>query len=110
MITNIDVKNTINSIVEKIKREYKPDKIILFGSYAYGTPNDDSDIDILVVKNTNERPIDRRVTVRRIVSDPSLRIPFESIVLTSSEVKQRLDIGDQFLKEIIEKGKLLYES
>ncbi len=102
------MKNIKAGIIEKIKSEYQPDKIILFGSYAYGTPNRDSDIDLLIIKKTHDRPIDRRVSVARIVSDPERLIPVEPIVLTPKEVNERLKIGDQFLKEILKKGKVLY--
>jgi predicted nucleotidyltransferase len=108
MTTNKEAKKVIVEIVEKIKREYRPKKIILFGSYAYGNPGRDSDIDLLVIKDTQDRPIDRRGVVRMIVSDPKRFIPIEPIVLTPDEVKKRLKIGDQFLKEIIEKGEVLY--
>jgi predicted nucleotidyltransferase len=102
------VEKIIIEIVEKIKREYQPEKIILFGSYAYGTPDRDSDIDMLIVKDTRERLIDRMVAVSRIVSDPDMLIPFEPIVLTPEELNERLKIGDQFIKEILEKGETLY--
>ena len=52
MINDKNIKNLISQIVDKIIREYQPKKIILFGSYAYGEPNEDSDIDLLIVKNT----------------------------------------------------------
>lgn len=103
-----EVKKIILKIVEKIKKEYQPEKIILFGSYAYGTPYRDSDIDLLIIKDTQERPIDRRVAVARIASDSKRLIPFEPLVLTPKEVSERLEIGDQFVEEIIRKGELLY--
>lgn len=103
-----EVKKIILKIVEKIKKEYQPEKIILFGSYAYGTPYRDSDIDLFIIKDTQERPIDRRVRVRKIVSDPKRFIPFEPLVLTPKEVSERLEIGDQFIEEIIRKGEVLY--
>ena len=109
---NIEMKeqNLIQEMIEKIVSEYKPEKIILFGSYAYGYPTDDSDIDLLIIKNTDERPIDRRVSIRRIVADPTRKIPVESIVLTSQELHDRIEIGDQFIREILTKGRILYES
>ena len=103
-----EVKKTIFNMLKKIITEYKPEKIILFGSYAYGIPDIDSDIDLLIIKNTKERPIDRRVCVREIVSDPKRRIPFEPIVLTGEELQKRIEIGDQFIDEILTKGEVLY--
>lgn len=108
MTTDKKVRKTILKIVEKIKKEYQPNRIVLFGSYAYGKPDRDSDIDLLVIKKTHNRPIDRRVAVARIVSDPKRLIPVEPIVLTPKEVNERLKIGDQFIKEILKKGKVLY--
>jgi uncharacterized protein len=108
MIKNIKTRNVILDLVEKIKEGYEPDKIILFGSYAYGNPDNDSDIDLLIIKETQDRPIDRRITVRRMTSDPNRFIPFAPIVLTPDEIQQRLRIGDQFIQEIIEKGEVLY--
>jgi len=109
MNAEIETRNTILHIVDKIKQEYQPDKIILFGSYAYGHPDRDSDIDLLIIKDTSERPIDRRVKVAKIVSDPERFTPLEAIVLTSEEIHERLQIGDQFIKEIIDRGEILYE-
>jgi len=108
MIVNDEVKKIIFNKIEKIKDEYQPDRIILFGSYAYGTPDVDSDVDLLIIKNTQDRPIDRRLAVAKIISDPELLIPFESIVLTPKEIDERLSIGDQFLEEILQKGEILY--
>lgn len=82
--------------------------MVLFGSYAYGTPRPGSDIDLLIVKETSKRFIDRWVTVRRILSDPKRTLPLEVLVLTPQEVSRRLAMGDQFVAEILEKGKVLY--
>lgn len=108
MTADEELRKIILNIVEKIKREYQPEKIILFGSYAYGTPDRDSDIDLLIIKETRDRPIDRRVAVARIASDSKRLIPFEPIVLTPKELSERLEIGDQFIEEIIRKGEVLY--
>lgn len=98
----------IDRIVRQVVDAYQPDKVILFGSYAYGEPDADSDLDLLIIKRTSERFIDRWISVRQIVSDPDSSIPFEPIVLTPKELKERLAIGDQFIEEIVTKGKLLY--
>ena len=108
MTSDAKTRDLILDMVERIKRECNPEKIILFGSHAYGTPDGDSDIDLLIVKDTRDRPIDRSVCVRRIVSDPRRLIPFDPIVLTPAEVQSRLDIGDQVLRQIMEKGEVLY--
>jgi len=108
METLKEVQETIQDIIEKLLAEYAPQKVILFGSYAYGNPRPDSDIDLLIIKDTSERFIDRWVTVRRILSDSERRVPLETLVLTPEELSRRLAIGDQFLSEIVEKGKVLY--
>ncbi|HHT9125821.1 MAG TPA: nucleotidyltransferase domain-containing protein [Candidatus Brocadiia bacterium] len=108
MVEDKRIRKVINDIAERIKEGYKPSKIILFGSYAYGKPHRDSDIDLLVVKETQDRPIDRRVTVRRIVSDVRRGFPFSAIVVTPKELNRRLEIGDQFFKEITTRGEVIY--
>jgi predicted nucleotidyltransferase len=107
---NKEIKRVVKELVAKIKENYQPEKIILFGSCAYGNPTRDSDIDLLIIKRTKERPMDRRIKVRRIVSDPHRRIPFEPLVLTPQEIKNRLRIGDQFIKQILTKGEVIYAS
>lgn len=109
-MTTLDssVREVIQDILGKLLAEYAPQKVILFGSYAQGNPRSDSDIDILIIKETSERFIDRWVTVRHILSDPERRIPLETLVLTPQEVLDRLTSGDQFLETIIEEGEVLY--
>ena len=103
-----DIKAEIDRIIRRIVADYRPDKIILFGSYAYGEPSGDSDLDLLIIKQTSERFIDRWTRVRKIVSDPKRVIPFDPLVLTPREIEERLAIGDQFIEEIIAKGEVLY--
>ncbi len=101
-------KAIIQDILEKLLADYAPEKVILYGSYAYGKPDRDSDIDLLIIKETTERFFDRMFTVRRILTDPGRSVPVEPIVLTPKEVSRRLVIGDQFIAEIMEKGNILY--
>ncbi len=102
-------KEIIPEVVEKIKENYKPQKIILFGSYAYGKPTKDSDIDLFIIKNTRENRIDRFVNVKRIIYNPDFKIPISPLVYTPKELKKRLKEGDDFVREIISKGDVLYE-
>ena len=104
-----EVKNILSEIVEKLKSEYKPLKIILFGSYAWGNPTEDSDIDLLILKDTNKRRVDRFVQVKRIIYNPNCKIPVSPLVYSPEELEERLRIGDDFIKEIIQKGTILYE-
>jgi predicted nucleotidyltransferase len=98
----------IERIVKQIAEGYQPIKVILFGSYAHGKPTEDSDIDLLIIKDTSERFIDRWVAVRELIADPMRRVPVEPIVVTPHELHQRLSRGDQFFQEIVDRGKLLY--
>jgi predicted nucleotidyltransferase len=106
--TTDDVTSLLAWIVERLRTEYAPQKIILFGSYAYGTPQPDSDIDLLIIKETGDRFLDRWVRVRHLLSDSERTIPLEPLIMTPQEVTQRLARGDQFLAEILEKGRILY--
>jgi uncharacterized protein len=104
---HIDV--VISQLVERLVRTYDPERIFLYGSYAYGKPSKGSDIDLLIVKSTEERPIDRRLTVRRLVSDLRKKTPFSPLVVTPEELSYQISLGDDFLKEITTKGRVLYE-
>jgi len=109
MTTDPEIRRLIQELVEKIKREYQPEKIILFGSYAYGEPDEDSDLDFLIIKQTSDRFIDRNLSVSQIVSDPELLIPVEPLVFTPREIEEALGMGDQFIEEILERGAVLYD-
>ena len=104
-----EIKKIISEVVEKLMSEYEPLKIILFGSYAYGDPTKDSDIDLLILKNTKKRRADRFVEVKKIIYNPDLKIPISPLVYTPEELEERLKIGDDFVKEIVRKGIILYE-
>ena len=104
----INVRKQIEIIINKLKQDYDPDQIILFGSYAYGNPTDESDIDLLIIKNTQEPILDRWMSVRRLVTDLRKGLAFSPIIVTPSELKIRLEKGDPFFEEILQKGKKLY--
>lgn len=103
------VEHTIHQIVNRVVEAYHPQQIILFGSLAYGEPNEDSDIDLLIIKETTASPLERRLRVRRIASDPKRRIPFSPLVLTPTELEQRLAANDPFYREILRTGRQFYE-
>lgn len=108
MPANAQVREIIEQMVRRLVDEYQPERVILFGSMARGEPTQDSDIDLLIVKETAEPPLDRRVRVRRLLSDPERRIPFSPLVLTPRELADRLALGDPFYQEIIGKGRVMY--
>lgn len=107
-MNNKKAQGVIEEIVDKIVRGYGPTKIILFGSYAYGKPSDDSDIDLLIIKNTDKRPIDRWMEVKRILRDPQRVLSISPHIYTEREIKDRFMIKDFFIEEIFKKGKILY--
>lgn len=102
------IQHTIEQIVHRLIESYQPQQVILFGSLAYGEPTGDSDIDLLIIKETTETPLERRVRVRQLVSDPERRIPFSPLVLTPDELAHRLALGDPFYREILHRGKVFY--
>jgi predicted nucleotidyltransferase len=106
---NLKTETILKEIVEKLKRNYDPLKIILYGSHAYGNPTEDSDIDLLILKDTTKRRVDRFVDVKRIIYNQNLKIPISPLVYTPSELEERLKIGDDFVEEIIQRGVVLYE-
>lgn len=97
----------IRAVVDKIVQGFDPEKVILFGSHAYGKPTVDSDVDVLVVMESDERPAAR---ASRIISALTGKtFPMDIIVRTPKELEQRLNVGDFFFKEIVERGKVLYD-
>ncbi len=108
METAQNARHVIDGLLQKLLAGYAPQKVILFGSHAYGNPGPDSDIDLLIIKETHDRLFDRLVAVRRILSDAKRQVPLEALVLTPKEITTRLAVGDQFLAEIMEKGEVLY--
>lgn len=109
-MTEHDRTDAIARIVQQLRREYRPDKVILFGSYADGTPNGSSDVDLLIVKQTTDRFIDRWATVRRILSDSTRWFALDTLILSPDEIRERLARGDQFLQHILEHGRVMYEA
>ena len=103
-----DVTDTLLSeIVSKIVKHFHPDKVILFGSRAWGEPAEESDLDILVVMDVDGSPIRKAAEISRIARPGFL--PMDIIVRTSDEIERRIRIGDPFIRRIIDKGKVLYE-
>jgi len=108
MIKDRKSRKLILKIVDQIKTEYEPEKIILYGSYAYGKPTEDSDIDLFIVKETDKRRVDRFVEVKRLIYEPGRRISISPLVYTPKEVQERLALGDGFVEEVLTRGEVLY--
>lgn len=97
----------IKKICQRIAEEFKPEKIILFGSYAYGKPRPDSDIDLLVVMPFEGGHFHQAFRIRQRLA---LSLPMDLLVYTPEQLQYRLDIGDSFMREIVERGKVIYEA
>jgi HEPN domain-containing protein/predicted nucleotidyltransferase len=97
---------TIEEVVERLISAYDPERIILFGSHAAGGAREGSDIDLLIVRETDQRPIDRRIEVERLLSDR--RVPLDILVYTPEEVRELYAAGSPFVEEMIETGRVLY--
>ncbi len=102
----MDVQAYINKLCIRIVETFRPQKIILFGSYAYGVPHLNSDIDLLVVMPFEGRVHDQAVKIRRELDST---MPLDLLVRTPEQVQERIDMEDFFMREIVEQGKVLYE-
>jgi len=101
------VSETLPAVVERIVRELHPEKIVLFGSYAYGRPTSDSDVDLLVVMETTAPDKERYLAVCRLLRPRPF--PVDIMVRTPQEIARALENEDFFIQEITSRGKILYE-
>lgn len=92
--------------IRRITLQYKPEKIIIFGSFARGKIKASSDIDFFIVKKTTKTRMKRQCEVSRILLDRE--VPMDIVVYTPAELKKREAMGDPFILEIIKNGKLVY--
>jgi predicted nucleotidyltransferase len=100
-------EDLIQRVTERIVRECHPHKIILFGSWAWGKPERFSDLDLLVIMDSEVgRPDIRTMQVRRLLYD--FHCPMDLLVYTPEEIKACLQRGNLFIREILEEGRLLY--
>lgn len=97
----------IRYLSKRIAEEYKPRQIILFGSYAYGKPGPDSDVDLLIILQGGAEAAGRAVEMRLKLHP---EFPVDLLVRSPMAVRKRIAMGDCFMKEILEKGKVLYEA
>ena len=104
MVTREDIQATCDDIV----REFAPLQVVLFGSYAYGTPTDDSDVDLLVIMDASEA--ETRLCDAEIRGRIPYRFPMDLLVRSREDVVYRVSYNDWFLREITEKGEVLYGS
>ncbi len=97
----------IRAFSRRLADEFRPERIVLFGSYAHGKPHADSDVDLLVVSRKRQPPIQQSVAMRLKLRP---QFPLDLLVRSPAKIRRRLALGDQFMRDIIEKGKVLYEA
>lgn len=100
------VLRTLKDISDRLVKYYDPERIILFGSYGEKRLKKGNDIDLLIIKQTDKRLIERQMEVERILCDRLF--PLDIIVYTSEEVRFLYSIGSPFVEEVMEKGRVLY--
>jgi len=103
----VSVGKSLRPAIQRIVDELNPEKIILFGSYAYGKPTPHSDVDLLVVLKTSASLKERSWEVSRLLLPRPF--PVDILVKTPKEIEKALRSGDFFLQEILTRGKVLYE-
>lgn len=102
--------SSINRLSSFIADEFQPEKIILFGSHAYGNPNAQSDVDLLVIMPFQGSPFRQAgIVLNQVVKSIGV-MPLDLSVRTPEQVNDRLSIGDSFIQEIIQRGRVLYEA
>jgi predicted nucleotidyltransferase len=100
-------RRVIKRFSDEVARRFKPERIILFGSYAYGKPTPDSDVDLLVIMP--QPRVRRNLSVRMRWAVPRT-FPLDLLVRSGREVNRRVEWGDCFLHEVVSKGRVLYEA
>ena len=97
--------NRIEEFGRQIGREFGAERVVLFGSYAQGLATEDSDVDLLVIGPFEGRSVDHSVKIRMKLRP---RFPVDLIVRTGEKVRQRIEMGDDFMRQILQEGKVLY--
>lgn len=108
MISKDRFDEEVRNIAEQLIREYKPQKVILFGSLAKGSPGAGTDIDLFIIKeDIPNLGVDRIRELERLIK---YRLATDFIIYKPDEVEQRLKMGDPFIKGIFKEGKVIYEA
>ncbi len=97
----------IAELGRRIATQFHPDRIVLFGSHARGTAGADSDVDLLIILPFEGKPAAKSAEIR-VKLRPGF--PVDLVVRTPEKVRERLAMGDSFLREILETGTVLYEA
>lgn len=110
MSSENELQEILAQVLERLK-SYNPEKVILFGSLVEGEADEYSDLDLLVIKDTKVPPLQRMQEAIRLCrgKPPLTTIGIDCLVYTPAELEERLRLGDPFIKQIIARGKVVYE-
>jgi len=100
-------RQNITRFVRKVAAQFHPERVVLFGSYAYGKPTSDSDVDLLVVMSHKGPSAIQAAAIRKRVH---AGFPMDLVVRSPEEIRRRLAMDDFFVREIMERGQSLYEA
>ncbi len=100
-------RQKIEAFINEVRHRFQPEKILLFGSYAYGEPSSDSDVDILIILSFKGKNPEKATEIW-LATRPDF--PVDVMVRKPEEIRERLELGDPFIREIIQNGVPLYES
>jgi len=100
-------QEAIDQVVQQIVEKFKPQKIILFGSYVRGNPRPESDVDLLVVMETSEKESRQSLEIRHRLS---VMFGLDLLVYTLQHLQERFEMEDWFVRDVLKEGKVLYES
>ncbi len=104
---NPHIEEKLKDVTDRLVKTFNPYQIIIFGSQVYGHSTPDSDVDLLIIMESDKRPAARAAQVSSVLRPRPF--PMDILVRTPKEIQYRLDIGDYFIREVMEQGKTLYE-
>ena len=108
MTGSATAQEVIRRIVARIVEGYRPEKVILFGSYVHGAPTADSDVDLLIVKETDAPPEARWSEVKRLLRGVAPTVPVSPLVFTPAELRERLALRDYFIEDVLKTGEVVH--
>ncbi len=97
----------IEAFSQHIAEKFQPQQVILFGSYANGNPTQDSDVDLLVILPFEEMPVEKAIAIRQQIKAP---FPLDLMTRTPKQIRDRLEMSDLFIQNIMQNGRILYEA
>ena len=103
-------RKQIELLCRAISLKFHPEKIVLFGSHAHGKPRPESDVDLLVVMPFEGSPFRQAAVILDHVVHAVGVIPLDLLVRTAQQVQERIQMGDTFMRDVIERGRIMYEA